>query len=385
VREAGVALARAWPAFDRERFERLALDGLDALAMKARADHIATALEDTLPADFGTAAALLEATLAPAQPAADGLGDAATAADSDAGPDPGREPDHPAGLRGWIIWPMGVVVERRGLAEPERALDCLHALTQRLSAEWALRPFLEHHPALTWARLARWVDDPSEHVRRLVSEGSRPRLPWGRVLTASVVDPSPAYPLLRRLQDDPSPYVRRSVANHLNDIARDHPGRLVDWLAEHLPGASPPRRALLRHASRTLIKQGHPAVLALWGAGRPLQGTAALRLAPARLHFGGTLQLTVSLTAPRTAPQQDLVIDIGVHHRKADGRLTLKVFKGWARSLAPGTALTLHKALPMRPISTRRYHDGEHRVDLRINGQVTAEARFELTGASVTG
>ena len=148
---------------------------------------------------------------------------------------------------------------------PERALPTLAELTQRFTAEFAIRPFISRHPQPTLDTLARWVHDPSAHVRRLVSEGSRPRLPWGLRLQALVQDPSPTLPLLRALQDDPSAYVRRSVANHLNDIAKDHPDLVARWVGEHRAGASAERAALLRHASRTLIKKGHPEVLAAWG------------------------------------------------------------------------------------------------------------------------
>ncbi|HMO49182.1 MAG TPA: hypothetical protein PKB14_24560 [Rubrivivax sp.] len=113
-----------------------------------------------------------------------------------------------------MVWPLGEFVVRRGDAMPQRALRTLHALTQRHTAEWAVRPFIERHPELSFATLAAWAADPSPHVRRLVSEGSRPRLPWGLQLKALILDPSPALPLLRALQDDPSAYVRRSVANH---------------------------------------------------------------------------------------------------------------------------------------------------------------------------
>ncbi len=115
----------------------------------------------------------------------------------------------------------------------------LHAITQRFTAEWAIRPFIVAHPALCFATLERWVDDPSVHVRRLVSEGSRPRLPWGLQLKSLIADPTPTLPLLEALQDDASEYVRRSVANHLNDIAKDHPQLIAQWLERHLPGASP--------------------------------------------------------------------------------------------------------------------------------------------------
>lgn len=353
VHAAAAALGRQAAGFEAERFAALATQGLEALEMKARALHICAALEATMPADFDAAAALLEAALAP-------LDDAEA-----------------AGLRGWICWPVGEFVARRGLQQPERALQTLHAMTQRFTAEFAIRPFLVAHPGRVFATLQRWTQDPSPAVRRLVSEGSRPRLPWGLQLKALIADPGPTLPLLRALQDDPDDAVRRSVANHLNDIAKDHPALLAAWLQQHLPGASPPRRALLRHASRTLIKQGDPAVLEAWGLGAPFHGTAALTVAPSHIALGETLALSLTLRSTAAAPQR-LVVDYVVHHVKADGRTTPKVFKGWALELAPGAGVTLGKRHAVRPITTRRYHAGRHAVQVRVNGRVVAEAAFDL-------
>jgi hypothetical protein len=214
-------------------------------------------------------------------------------------------------------------------------------------------------------------------VRRLASEGSRPRLPWAAQLENLIRDPSPTLPLLRRLQDDPSAYVRRSVANHLNDIAKDHPQLIVQWLDEYLPGAPPQRRALLKHACRTLIKQGHPQVLKAWGLGKPLRGQATLALAPSTLAVGESLQLTVQLHSS-AARVQTLLIDYAVHHVKASGATTPKVFKGWTLQLGAREQLTLHKRHSMREVTTRRYHPGRHEVDLRINGAIAARAFFQL-------
>ena len=359
VRQAGARLSAAWPAFDRAGFVRRATRGLEALEMKARAMWIADALEATLPADFAAACDAIEAALAPAV-------------------EPGA-PERPdsAGLRGWIVWPLGEFVARRGLAGPERALRCLHALTQRLTAEFAIRPLIAAHPTLCLAVLERWTRDPSAHVRRLVSEGSRPRLPWGLQLKALIADPSPTLPLLRALQDDPSDYVRRSVANHLNDIAKDHPALVVAWVREHLPGASPERRALLKHASRGLIKQGHAEMLALWGAAAAFEGSARLVLSPRRVKVGETLSLTLHLRSTASEPQQ-LLIDYAVHHVKASGATSAKVFKGWLLRLAPGESRRLVKTHSMRAVTTRRYHAGRHAVDMRINGQAVAHAAFSL-------
>jgi hypothetical protein len=171
VQTAAAHLSRQGRGFDAVRFSALALPGLDALEMKARAMQICTALEATLPAAFDEAAALIEAALAPA------------------GRSWAGQPSGADGLAGWILWPVGEYIARHGQATPERALQALHALTQRFTAEFAIRPFIVHHPALVFATLQRWTQDPSDHVRRLVSEGSRPRLPWGLQLKSLVADP----------------------------------------------------------------------------------------------------------------------------------------------------------------------------------------------------
>jgi 3-methyladenine DNA glycosylase AlkC len=363
VREAAAALARGNPWFDRRRFVRLATAGLEDLELKGRAMHIADALEATLPADFERACAAIEAALGPPLPT-DGEQNAEAIAPTE-------------GLSGWIVWPLGEFVARRGLDRPERALLALHALTQRLTAEFAIRPLLVRHRALVLQTLQRWTCDPSPHVRRLCSEGSRPRLPWGLRLKGLIADPAPTLPILEALQDDPSAYVRRSVANHLNDIAKDHPQRVVAWVQRWLPDAPPQRVALLKHASRTLIKQGNAAMLTLWGAGTPFEGRCRLRLASRRVVVGGSLgfELTLRSTAHR---EQRLVIDYAVHHVKADGQARPKVFKGWTLTLGAGEAHSLARRHSMREVTTRRYHAGRHALDLRINGSVVAEATFQL-------
>jgi 3-methyladenine DNA glycosylase AlkC len=365
IERAAAVLARHARGFDAAGFVQRAATGLDALELKARAMQIADALEATLPADFDQAAALIEAALAPPSNGAAGS----------------AMPTGGDGLSGWILWPVGEFIARRGLGRPERALQALHALTQRFTAEWAIRPFIVQHPDLAWATLQRWTKDPSAHVRRLVSEGSRPRLPWGLQLKGLIADPAPTLPLLLALQDDPSEDVRRSVANHLNDIAKDHPGLVADWLDRHLPDAGPERLALLRHASRTLIKRGDARVLAAWGLDRPFRGQAALALAPTRVAIGEALTLTLDLQATARRPQK-LVIDYAVHHLKADGRLSPKVFKGWTISLAPGGSRTLVKRHSLREVTTRRYHPGPHALDVRINGRVVAHAPFVLKAAA---
>lgn len=366
VAQAGRHLQRVWPGFDRRRFEQHAATGLDDLEFKARAMQLADALQATLPACFADAAEVLEGSLAPPIPL-DADGEPAGLSDAQA----------EQGLAGWVVWSMGEFVARQGMADVPRALACLHALTQRFSAEFAIRPFVRDHPAQVLDTLTRWTQDPSAHVRRLVSEGSRPRLPWGLRLQALVTDPAPTLPLLRALQDDASAYVRRSVANHLNDIAKDHADLVAGWVHEHRRGASAQRAALLRHASRSLIKQGHAPTLAAWGLREGLQGTAVLALSAAQATVGDGIDLAVTLTSTALVPQ-DLVVDYAVHHVRANGGTSPKVFKGWKLTLRPGETRVLARRHSLRPVTTRTLYPGQHRVELLVNGCAVAAATFDL-------
>lgn len=366
VASAGQHLQGAWNSFDRPRFEALANQGLDALELKARMLQLADALRATLPDDFNHACAVLEASLAPPLPL-----------DTKGEPQGLTSVEASTGLAGWVIWSMGEFVARHGQHDVHRSLVCLHALTQRSTAEFAIRPFIQQQPDAVWPVLMHWANDPSAHVRRLVSEGSRPRLPWGLRLQALVADPTPTLPLLRSLQDDASSYVRRSVANHLNDIAKDHPDLVARWVKDHLIKATPERSTLLRHASRSLIKQGHAPTLAAWGLASGLSGQATLGLSAAQAVVGDTIGLRVVLQST-ARQQQPLEIDYAVHHVRANGGSSPKVFKGWKLTLAAGEERALEKRHSLKPVTTRTLYPGLHRIEILVNGVALAEATFDL-------
>ena len=346
---------------DASSFVAYATTGLDTLEMKARAEHVADALERVLPSDFPAACEILEGTLAAAR-TSDRV-------------DPARADEQ--GVAGWIVWPLTLFVARRGMNAPKRALASLREMTMRFTSEWAIRPFVEAHPSVTFPTLATWTRDPNVHVRRLVSEGTRPRLPWGKRLGALVSDPSPTLPLLEALRDDPSEYVRRSVANHLNDIAKDHPGRFADILESWIVTANQERTRLLSHASRTLVKAGDPRVLRAFGLDRALDGEASFRLQPSKLVLGESLALSVDVHST-SKKNQKLVVDYVVFHVRANGTSTPKVFKGWTLALGPGERRALARSHPIRPITTRAYYSGLHAVECRINGRAVGRVEFDL-------
>ncbi len=352
-------LRRQLKGFDHAVFEASILGQLDALELKARAQWIADHVHAALPADPAKRERILLAMLHP-----DELEHA-------------NQPASDEGICGWGILPLAQVVGQHGVADFERSMHLLREMTKRFSSEFAIRYFLLADQYRAISILTTWVDDPNHHVRRLVSEGSRPRLPWAMQLPELKRDPSPMLPLLERLRDDASLYVRRSVANHLNDIAKDHPGLITDLATAWRRGASKEREALLRHACRGLIKQGHAATLAVFDRHPPQLKKGRLQLSAPTVRMGEVLELQMTLRSTAKVPQQ-LTIDYVLHFLKANGRRWPKVFKGALLTLEPGETVTFRRDHRFREVTTRTHYPGEQGVCLRINGVDTEVVGFGL-------
>lgn len=357
-------LCAAWPRFDRAAFLADIVPGYEALALMPRGRRIAEALHRHLPADYPEAVAILVASLGPAM-----------------GLDAAGEPvasgsDHSA----FAYLPHSMFIASHGLAHFEASMQAQHALTQRFTAEFCIRPYLEHHPQATLDRLMRWTDDPSAHVRRLCSEGSRPRLPWAPRLRRYQQDPQPLLPLLARLRDDPSSYVRRSVANHLNDIGKDHPQLLTQVARDWLQRAPEPRQRLVRHALRFAIKRGDVAALEALGMAHAVElDMRQVAITPAQPAIGGAVTIAFELHNPKPVAQRVLA-DLRVFYVKASGDISAKVFKLKTLTLQPGETARLGKRLSLAQMTTRVHHPGVHRMDLVLNGRAQPLGQFELRG-----
>ncbi|OSQ35633.1 hypothetical protein [Thalassospira mesophila] len=358
-------IALHYPKFEREKFIAAACHNLDRLELKQRSNQVCDALSLCLPNSFSDAEAIMTASLAPALDG--GINDITDEKQGASGP----------GIRGWAIMPMADYVARHGQHHVEISMACLYEMTQRFTAEFAIRPFLINHCDQVMDILQGWVSDPNVHVRRLVSEGTRPRLPWGMRLPGFVRDPSPVVPLLTALRDDRAEYVRRSVANNLNDISKDHPDLVAsiaqDWLQDDIAT----RKRIIQHACRSLIKQGHSPTLAALGFG-PVNVTASeLSVENSVVSLGGFVDFSVQITSQEPSAR-DLVIDYVIHHRKANGTQSPKVFKWKKLRLKKGEALVLSRRHPVRAITTRQYYAGIHGIEIMINGRPVAQGAFDL-------
>ncbi|MGB0505114.1 MAG: DNA alkylation repair protein [Pikeienuella sp.] len=355
----GLHLSKAMPDLDQDAFIASILPHLDALELKQRVQFISEQMLTVLPSDVRERNKTLVTMLHP---------DKLTSA---------GKPSSEDGLCGWGIWPLTDVIGRSGLDDLDNSMSALKEFTMRGTSEFDVRPFIAADPSRAMSIMLDWAGDSNEHVRRLASEGSRPRLPWGMQLKSLITDPTLTMPILKALRDDPSEYVRRSVANHLNDIAKDHPDLVAKIAGEWMQGASKDRQKLVRHACRSLIKQGHKETLAVFGLGPPSIAEPQIHIVTPTVEFGKTLEFNVTLSSSSQKPQK-LLIDYVVHHHKANGTLAPKVFKWKQTSLQPNEKSTLTRKHPMRPITTRKYYQGQHALSLRINGQDFGWVGFEL-------
>ncbi|SEQ40478.1 hypothetical protein [Thalassovita taeanensis] len=347
----GGLFAQADPGFDRAGFDAQVMARLPELELKQRIDWIAEVLDAHLPPE---GFALIQAALpAPCDP---------ELSDDDFGD--------------FIFAPLGELVVRRGMQAPEASLDLLEEITQRFSMEYAIRPFLNRWPDQVLERMQDWAGHGHYHVRRLVSEGTRPKLPWGMKIG---IDPQAALPLLDRLHGDGTRFVTRSVANHLNDVAKIAPEAVVErleaWRAAR--AQAPDELAwMTRHALRTLVKAGEPQALALLGYRADADLTATITMAPEPVRIGGALVFSVEVLSPEAVP---VLVDYVLHFHRPDGRAGRKVFKLKQGVTKAGHALAMTKRHRLKGNATTfRLYPGPHRVELQVNGRIVAEAEFDL-------
>lgn len=341
--------------FNDDAFLTDALAGYEELELTPRAWQIAQALGRHLPQDYERAVKALIASLGPKLDAAE-----------------------LTGMDVFIYLPHVFFVAKFGVGHFEASMRAQYELTQRFTAEYSIRGFLERYPERTLARLREWAGDANVHVRRLVSEGTRPRLPWAPRLRAFQDDPQPVLELLELLKDDPELYVRRSVANNLNDIGKDNPTALIETCRHWLRGATPERSWLIRHALRSAVKRGEPAALEILGF-VPATGVEVrdIHIAPAVASIGESVTFTVEL-ANKGSTAQQLLVDLRIYFVKANGRPSPKVFVLKELEIEPGRSARLTKTISLAQHTTRTHYPGKHRVEVVVNGRVIGSGAFDV-------
>ena len=344
-------LAAIQPNFAHDDFIQQAHTGLQQLELKQRVHHLIATLSLHLSDDFPQAAHVLQQVPAywPMQ--------------------------NEQGDYGFAAWPLIDYVAVYGLKHPDIALQTLKILTPLFSAEFAIRPFLHLHFDVTYGYLQAWAKDENPHVRRLASEGCRPRLPWGQRVPYLMKSPDVIIAVLDQLKDDDSDYVRRSVANNLNDISKDYPETVVRLAQQWLTQPTVHRQAIIKHATRGLVKSGHADALAMLGYSQTFNlQNISFTLNKTEISMDETVQLSLSFLLREP---QNLVIDYALHLPRANGKKSVKVFK-WKTGLLMVGQHELTQNYSFKVITTRRYYVGEHDFEVLVNGQSLGVRTIEL-------
>lgn len=352
-RESVSALAEriktVYDSFAKNEFINYAVNNFQKLTLSERNQQICKALKKYLPPNFPEAVKILL--------------DAQTSE---------LEKEELEGREGFIVMPQTVFVSENGMDHFDLSMHALEEMTKRFTSEFAIRYFLIEHPQKTLEQMKKWAIAENCHVRRLASEGSRPRLPWAMRLNDFIKDPKPVIEILELMKFSKERLVERSIANNLNDIAKDNPEVVTDTLSKwQKEGVS---NWLITHALRTLFKQGNPQALKLCGYDPQAKiRLENLKLASQEVIFGETLQFSFEI---HSEASERLMVDYIVHHMKANGKLAPKVFK-LAKKTISGTE-TMSKSHSIKAISTRKYYPGKHLLQIQINGKVLTEKEFTL-------
>ncbi|TGK06084.1 DNA alkylation repair protein [Leptospira selangorensis] len=287
------------------------------------------------------------------------------------------EEKFPGTQRFYIIF-LGDVVEISGIDYPEESLHCMEKITQIISCEFSIREFLIRYPDITWKKMLEWSKHSHPGTRRLASEGSRPRLPWGKGIPGLKQDPKKTLSILENLKNDPDEVVRRSVANHLNDISKDHPD-LVISIAKKWKGKSENTDLLLKHALRGLLKQGNSDTLSIFGFPKNKSAKISkLELLPKIVEIGKHLVYKFEMKSEAKDPTL-YRLESKIHYLKPSGKFSVKVFQIEEREFFPNETKVYERKQSFQQMTTRTHFPGIHKLEIIVNGETKTKAEFKVS------
>lgn len=346
ISELGASIKEFYPGFDQSEFRHQVYgDDWESKELKAKMHHISRSMGRALPEDYVSALEILT-EIAPRFGGFDAM-----------------------------VFPD--FVEKYGLDHWDLSMKALAIFTSLCSSEFAIRPFLARDPEKGMVQMKKWAQSENFHLRRLASEGCRPRLPWAMALDVFKKDPGAVIELLEKLKDDPEEYVRKSVANNLNDISKDHPGKVMD-VCERWIGHSKNTDWIVKRACRTLLKMGNTRALLLFGFGDPAQiFVEDLSLDRSSLRLGEELHFSFVLVK-KTKGTHRVRLEYGVDYVKAGGKVSRKIFQIREADYETGKH-TIKRKQSFKDLSTRKHYPGTHQLVILVNSIEKASAMFELT------
>ena len=348
-----VVLSRTIPSFEARKFKELIFnDQFAAYELKERMTHTAKVLHHFLPDDFAQATEIIKQII---------------------------ENLRIAGIQEesveFMFFPEYISIY--GMDDYENSITAFEWMTQFTSCEFAVRPYILKYTKKMLAQMLLWTQHEHNMVRRLASEGSRPRLPWAMALPNLKKNPNPILPILNNLKQDSCEIVRRSVANNLNDISKDNPQFVIDF-GQKWKGSSQEIDALIKHACRTLLKQGNVEVLKLFGFDSENIELSDFQILTPKVSIGNKLEFSFSLLN-QDQKSQMLRLEYGLYYKKKNGVLARKVFKISEREMEPNKKYKINRKQSFKVITTRKFYTGIHQLSIILNGQEKQLQEFELT------
>ena len=348
----GQAVAEVHPTFDKQKFIKIIYEGDFAQKeWKERMKHTTVVLHQFMPKNFPEAVSLIDKII-------ENL----------------KKNNFTDGNLAFIFF--ADYIETYGLDDFNTSAKAFVSITQFISCEFAVRPFILKYQEKMTDEMTKWSLHKNHHVRRLASEGSRPRLPWAMAIPYLKKDPASILPILENLKNDPSEYVRRSVANNLNDIVKDNP-EIVLEIASKWRGISKETDAIIKHGCRTLLKQGHPKILSHYGLESTNIELSNFEIKTPIVKVGDYLQFQFHLNN-KNNEDKIIRLEYAVHYKKSKGHLAKKVFK-FSEKIYPSNQLTkVERKQSFKLITTRVFHTGIHQLSIIINGTESEALEFEL-------
>lgn len=352
-KEYGAALKAAVPGYNEKQFFKLVFDDTwDGLELKQRMHHLTKVLHQFLSGDYEKDVSTIREIIAELRKVG-------------------------AKENGFIYFFLPNYIEQYGVDHPEISIPAFEFITQFCTCEFAVRPFIKKYPERMLSQMFAWSRHNNHLVRRLSSEGCRPRLPWGMALQELKKDPLPIIPILENLKCDPSETVRKSVANNLNDISKDNP-QLVIKLVKEWQGLSKETDWIVKHACRTVLRKADPEALSIFGfSDKSKCSVDQFLLHSSSLKIGDHLKFSFSIKNLENNPIK-IRVEYGIDYVKSNGKCIRKLFKITENVYEPGREYPFIRKQSLCDMTTRKHHPGLHRLVIVLNGKVSKAAEFKL-------
>lgn len=340
------AIISCFPDFDTVNFKKSIFDeSWKTKELKQRMRHISTTLYDFLPKEFEKSIVILQNTY--------------------------TKIDQTRSLENTIFQDF---VELYGLDHFKLSMNALACFTINSTSEFAIRQFIIKYPTQTISQMKLWAKSTDHQIRRLASEGCRPRLPWAIALVSYKKDPADILEILDILKDDESLYVRKSVANNLNDISKDNP-HIVKEIAKKWLGINTKRDWIIKHGCRTLLKNADLDIMQLFGF--ECNDTLSIEqfIVTDVVKIGENLNFSFVLASPENLGK--IRIEYALDFVRLNKKSSKKVFK-IAEGIYTQKSKNIKKQYSFKPISTRKYYPGIHQISIIVNGVTLETKEFTL-------